>query len=557
MRFDRLVSKAVDAAREEGRRATRPEVDELRARGLRRTAARATLGALTSVALIIVVAALLGPGSGVVPPVASTSTFPDTTTTTVLVSPFPTYVENGITWNRGECPGADSALRGGADGLPKLGQTDEARVREVATESGLDLEKEFGALYYRVVPRGGQVWERKDDGSVEVVEVADYQIELVLPDASGCPSTPYSWNGIPIVFTITDTVTTSTSTTSLPQIESDAVPVDIGPLEPRGGHSVIWTGEEVIVWGGEGNESGSVLYSDGAAYDPITDTWRLIAPSPLSPRRYHVAVWTGEEMLVVGGVHETDAAAYEPTTDTWRSVAGSPIRLGPGVGGPIEGVTGAVWTGSELVIWQVSTDEVAAYDPAADEWTLLPPTGLEAGNGALRTDGVDVYAFGGSAGPWDNPLRPARLEGEQWVQLPSVDLSTDNVTLGAVPTLTAWDGEKFVAWSDSGNEGKTVALAPNTPEWAEIGPIPVHGCEGLGEPIAGAGGIVAFGWCDNSLAIHSSATGTWTQSTVPGYPTARYTVWTGSELINWGDTCCYGTGGAPFNVDAWRYRPPD
>ena len=37
----------------------------------------------------------------------------------------------------------------------------------------------------------------------------------------------------------------------------------------------------------------------------------------------------------------------------------------------------------------------------------------------------------------------------------------------------------------------------------------------------------------------------------------RYAVWTGAEVLNWGDTCCYGTGGRPFTARAWRYTPPE
>jgi hypothetical protein len=39
----------------------------------------------------------------------------------------------------------------------------------------------------------------------------------------------------------------------------------------------------------------------GATYDPATGTWRDLAEPPLSPRRDHVAVWTGDELLIWGG----------------------------------------------------------------------------------------------------------------------------------------------------------------------------------------------------------------------------------------------------------------
>ena len=87
-------------------------------------------------------------------------------------------------------------------------------------------------------------------------------------------------------------------TTTIP---SESTEFDLGPLTPRTGHSVIWTGEEVIVWGGESFDDPGTPFSDGAAFDPVDNTWRLTAESPLSPRTSHAAAWTGAEMLIVGG----------------------------------------------------------------------------------------------------------------------------------------------------------------------------------------------------------------------------------------------------------------
>ena len=58
----------------------------------------------------------------------------------------------------------------------------------------------------------------------------------------------------------------------------------------------------MIVWGG-GDESNSFLFFDtGGRYDPTTDTWidTSTTDAPCS-RQYHTAVWTGGEMIVWGG----------------------------------------------------------------------------------------------------------------------------------------------------------------------------------------------------------------------------------------------------------------
>ena len=55
----------------------------------------------------------------------------------------------------------------------------------------------------------------------------------------------------------------------------------------------------MIIWGGFG-VAGTL--GDGAAYDPLTDGW---SPTPSwgapSARSVHGAVWTGSEMIIWGG----------------------------------------------------------------------------------------------------------------------------------------------------------------------------------------------------------------------------------------------------------------
>ncbi|MCA1843121.1 MAG: hypothetical protein LC792_07995, partial [Actinobacteria bacterium] len=104
-------------------------------------------------------------------------------------------------------------------------------------------------------------------------------------------------------------------------------PMSPAPLEGRTANPV-WTGREMLVWGGSsctGNPCRSPnvqALGDGAAYDPASDTWRRIAASPLTPRTASTQVWTGKELLVWGGDAGTqslaDGAAYDPATGRWR-----------------------------------------------------------------------------------------------------------------------------------------------------------------------------------------------------------------------------------------------
>ena len=140
--------------------------------------------------------------------------------------------------------------------------------------------------------------------------------------------------------------------------------------------TVVWTGEELLLWGG----GFSYRASDGRAHAGASvDLEGNVAPlpeAPIRPRWWHTAVWTGEEMIVWGGAcgrHECrDGAAYNPDKGLWRRIAEAPM---PGYAHT------AVWTGRELIVWGGSDDhesegskgcvtsfiaEGAAYDPATD-----------------------------------------------------------------------------------------------------------------------------------------------------------------------------------------------
>src|SRR5207248_10473029 len=63
-------------------------------------------------------------------------------------------------------------------------------------------------------------------------------------------------------------------------------------------HTAVWTGSEMIVWGGY---NGSDL-NTGGRYNPGTDSW--VATSTFNApaaRDSHAAVWTGSQMVVWGG----------------------------------------------------------------------------------------------------------------------------------------------------------------------------------------------------------------------------------------------------------------
>jgi hypothetical protein len=63
----------------------------------------------------------------------------------------------------------------------------------------------------------------------------------------------------------------------------------------------------MIVWGGAG---GGVVLNTGGHYNPTTDTWTPTATTGApAARRYHTAVWTGNEMIVWAGDDGTNELA--------------------------------------------------------------------------------------------------------------------------------------------------------------------------------------------------------------------------------------------------------
>ncbi len=91
---------------------------------------------------------------------------------------------------------------------------------------------------------------------------------------------------------------------------SDPYYIDPGPLAGRTEVDVIWTGDEMVVWGG--TERGRPQ-TGGAILDPISDSWRLIEGPSLEEGTRTRAVWRGDEMLVI-----TPLATFagDPSDDT-------------------------------------------------------------------------------------------------------------------------------------------------------------------------------------------------------------------------------------------------
>ncbi|WP_444963236.1 Kelch repeat-containing protein [Nocardiopsis sp. M1B1] len=150
-----------------------------------------------------------------------------------------------------------------------------------------------------------------------------------------------------------------------------------GPLTPRADHSLAWSGEEVLVWGGHvGSQHDS--FSDGAAYSPESDTWRPLPDSGLESRTRHSAVMVGGRMLVWGGFTPTydgerdahlarDGALYDPERDVWEPIEPAPESR--------TGARGVVADGHVVFGGGYSErggEGFLVYSPEEDAWHTVP-----------------------------------------------------------------------------------------------------------------------------------------------------------------------------------------
>src|SRR5206468_8621563 len=98
----------------------------------------------------------------------------------------------------------------------------------------------------------------------------------------------------------------------------------------RDGHTAVWTGSEMIIWGGLFYDGNTLHYlNTGGRYNPSTDSWIATGMTNApTPRSDHRAVWTGSEMIVWGGhfydgtLHYLNTGgSYDPMTDTWTDTS--------------------------------------------------------------------------------------------------------------------------------------------------------------------------------------------------------------------------------------------
>jgi N-acetylneuraminic acid mutarotase len=324
-----------------------------------------------------------------------------------------------------------------------------------------------------------------------------------------------------------------------------------GAPSPRESHTAVWTGSEMIVWGG-----GPSATDTGGRYDPQTDTWAPTTTDGAPDGRYeHTAVWTGDEMVVWGGVGGADSGGrYDPSTDTWQPVSQMSAP------GPRQQAT-AVWTGERMIVWggtwggtELSTGGV--YDPATDTWTPMSLTFAPTGrydHTAVWT-GELMLVWGGNVAGSSPTATGGRYDpaNNVWQNTPMALAPQARERHTAI-----WTGTQMIVWGGRDNSGyfdNGGSYNPQTNAWDGVAGRPPsaragHTAVWTGDRMLVWGGELGSTVLDTG-ARYDPSDGTWTPMLLGGVPEGRSghtTVWTGNRMIVW--------GGSPYFLPGSRYDP--
>jgi len=362
---------------------------------------------------------------------------------------------------------------------------------------------------------------------------AEYTLPTIASPSGGC----------------TDDTWTSTSLTNVPAV--------------RFGHVAVWTGSEMIVWGGYNG----VYLNTGGRYNPSTDSWTANSTGSNAPtaRAAQTAVWTGSEMIVWGGFDGSawlnTGRRYNPGTDSWTATTTTNAPTG-------RTVHTAVWTGSEMIVWGggYSTgsnftylNTGGRYNPGTDSWTATSTANAPAARAyhtAVWTSS-EMIVWGGCSG---NPSCTNVLNTGQRYN-PSTNswtaTSTTNAPAARAGHTGAWTGSEMIVWGGFNgmiDVSSDARYDPTTDTWTATSTISTVDARELHTAVWTGSEMIVWGGVNNGAILntggrYSPSTDSWIATSVTNAPDARgfqTAVWTGNEMIVWGGesgTEYFNTGG--------------
>jgi len=313
-------------------------------------------------------------------------------------------------------------------------------------------------------------------------------------------------------------------------------PMATAPIPPRSHAVTAWTGDEVVFWAGS-NTDRTVAYSDGAAYDPVSDSWQIISvPGWGHPGL--TSAFDGEQLYVLA---KGGASRFDPVSGIWSDLPDIRGRFARAV----IAADGAVWVLGPANAFQPAdsgqTDiALARFDEGEQLWTPAPNfEGVPADAAALVAmtrleiqplwTGSEIVVWNPKGGgPAFDPST------ETWRRIPApvpesgrvVDSTAVVTGTGLVAIVEIEDGDRTLV--------SLATLAGNTWSWTNGAALPVMTIDGLS--VAGAGDWLVLLRADGSPVIVQVSSGAWevaSDSPLGGLIGAS-TVWTGSEMVIWG-----------------------
>ena len=321
------------------------------------------------------------------------------------------------------------------------------------------------------------------------------------------------------------------------------------------GHSAVWTGQEMIVWGGFSLAPPAQEVDTGGRFDPSATTWVPTSTTGApTARQGHSAVWTGSLMIVWGGSDVNgdvvaSGGVYDPATDSWveTSTTGAPEARGWHT---------AVWTGTEMIVWGGAADSMSLplatggrYNPADDEWsdvsTVDAPIG-RVGHSAVWT-GDEMIVWGGDRTVGLPPYQTSTggrydPSTDAWTDVSETDVPDARSSHAAV-----WTGDTMIVWGGQAygpgilNTGGR--YDPSTDEWAATdtitAPEPTVFSQAVwtGAEMIVWGGSRSSGSYSNSGGHYDPVADLWHPTALEPAPEPRRwntSIWTGRAMIIWG-----------------------
>jgi len=338
----------------------------------------------------------------------------------------------------------------------------------------------------------------------------------------------------------------------------------VGPPRRRAGHTAVWTGSEMIIWGGFENVFPNPSFNTGARYNPSTDSWVGTTTTDAPSGRYsHTAVWTGSEMIVWGGSDFSGnffstGGKYDPATDSWTgtSTASPPAA---------RSVHTAIWADNVMIVWggydgANDLNSGGRYNANTDSWTTTSTTNAPSAR-ELHTavwTGSEMIIWGGESGgsPFDTGGR-YNPGTNSWTATDTV-----NAPAGRSYHTAVWTGSEMIVWGGYFFDGNNNYLNtggrynPDTNSWTATGLRDAPTARLYFIKIRTATEMVVWGGAGdagflNTGGKYNPMTDSWVPTDNTPNPRSRHAaVWTGSEMIVWGGSLQTG-----FHRLRWEIRP--